>query len=249
MTPRTTIASPAVQAETRPGPMRTGFHAQLHRLTALLAEMCEVAGTQMQCATGALLDADRARADEVIMSHDRVTELHRRAEETSLALLALQAPVAGDLRLVVGSLQSATDAERMGCLALHVAKIALRRYPAHALPNELHGQFAEMSRVGVGLSNTAREAVLTRDPLRANQIRVDDDAVDHLHREVFTVLTERPWTHDAVATVNVTLLSRYYERFADHAVQIGRRVIFETTGRTAHPGPAASTMQVDPVSR
>lgn len=238
------MALPLVQVDTRPRPMRTGFHAQLRRLTALLAEMCEAAGTQMQDATRALLGADRALADDVILGHDRLEELNRQAEESSLALLALQAPVAGDLRLVVGSLQSAAAAERMGRLALHVAKIACRRSPAPALPKELDGHFAEMSRVAVDLSNTAREAVLSRDPLRANQIHDDDDAMDRLHREIFTVVIERQWPHGVAAAVDVTLLSRFYERFADHAVQIGRRVVFEATGQTHHPRPSDSPQHV-----
>lgn len=212
--------------------MRTLFHAQLDGLTALLAEMSEVAGTQMKHATRALLEADQSLADEVTLGHDRLVDLNREAEESSVALLALQAPVAGDLRGVVGSLQSAADAERMGCLALHVAEIARRRWPAPALPEEVNGHFAEMGRVAVDLSSSAREAILTRDPVRANQIHDDDKAMDHLHRHIFTVLMDGEWAHGVAATVDVTLLSRFYERFADHAVQIGRRVIFQATGQT-----------------
>jgi phosphate transport system protein len=220
--------------------MRTVLHAQLDRLTALLAEMCEVAGTQMKEATAALLQADLVLADDVISGHDRLVELNRQAEESSVALLALQAPVAGDLRSVVGSLQSAADAERMGALALHVAKIVRRRHPTHALPEEVTGYFAEMGRVAVDLSNSAREALLTCDPVRAAQIHDEDNAMDYLHRQIFTVLMDREWTHGVAAIVDVTLLGRFYERFADHAVQIGRRVIFQATGQTGHPQPSDS---------
>ena len=220
--------------------MRTVLHAQLDRLTALLAETCEVAGTQMKDATAALLQADLVLADDVISAHDRLVELNRQAEESSVALLALQAPVAGDLRSVVGSLQSAAHAERMGALALHVAKIVRRRHPSHALPEEVTGYFAEMGRVAVDLSNSAREAVLTCDPVRAAQIHDGDNAMDHLHRQIFTVLLAREWTHGVAATVDVTLLGRFYERFADHAVQIGRRVIFQATGQTGHTQPSDS---------
>jgi phosphate transport system protein len=224
--------------------MRTLFYAELERLTALLAEMCEVAGTQMRNATRALLEADQLLADEVIVGHERLVELNRQVEQSSLALLALQAPVAGDLRGVVGSLQSAADAERMGCLALHVAKIARRRCPTHALPEEVNGHFAEMGGVAVDLSNSAREAILTRDPIRASQIHDDDKVMDHLHRHIFTVMMDREWAHGIAATVDVTLLSRFYERFADHAVQIGRRVIFQATGQTGHRGPSDSLQPV-----
>lgn len=226
------MALSLAQVNTEPKPMRTAFHAQLDRLTALLAEMCELAGTQMKHATQALLKADQTLAGEVIGGHDCLVELNRQVEDSSVALLALQAPVAGDLRAVVGSLQSAADAERMGGLALHVADIARRRYPAHALPDEVDIHFAQMGRIAVDLSNSAREAILTRDPLRAKKIRDDDDAMDRLHRNIFTILMDHEWAHATPATIDVTLLSRFYERFADHAVQIGRRVIFQATGQT-----------------
>jgi phosphate transport system protein len=240
-----TMGVPVVDLKSEPRPMRAVFHAQLDRLTALLGEMCAVAGAQMKHATQALLKADQALADEVILGHDRLVELNRQAEESSMALLALQAPVAGDLRVVVGSLQSGANAERMGSLALHVAKIARRRYPAHALPEEVNGHFAEMGRIAVDLSNSAREAVLRRDPVRASQIHDDDNAMDRLHRYIFIALMDREWAHDVAATVDVTLLGRFYERFADHAVQIGRRVIFQATGQTAATGATKTKTPAD----
>ena len=229
------MALPVVQVNAEPKPMRTVMHAQLDRLTALLGEMCELAGTQMKHATQALFEADQVLADKVILGHARLVDLGRQAEDSSVALLALQAPVAGDLRCVVGSLQNAADAERMGALAAHVAKITRRRYPAHALPEEVNSYFAEMGRVALDLSDSAREAVLTCDPIRAAQIHDDDKAMDELHRRIFTVLMDRERTYGVAATVDITLLDRFYERFADHAVQIGRRVIFQATGQTARP--------------
>lgn len=226
------MALPDVHPHTKPKPMRTLLHTQLDRLTALLAEMCELAGTQMTHATQALLEADLELADEVILSHQRLVDLSRRAEDRSVALLALQSPVAGDLRSVVGSLQNAADAERMGGLAAHVAKIARRRHPAHALPAEVSGHFAQMGCVAVELSNKARQAVLTGDPVRAAHIHDDDTVMDDLHRHIFTVLMDRDWAYGNTATVDVTLLDRFYERFADHAVEIGRRVVFQATGQT-----------------
>ncbi len=145
-------------------------------------------------------------------------------------LLALQAPVAGDLRSVVGSIQIVADVDRMGALALHVAKIARRRHPQHVLPEEVNGYFAEMGRVAVELGNAAQEVLLTRDPEKAARIQEEDDAMDDLHRHLFTVLMDREWKHGVTPAVDVTLLSRFYERFADHAVEVARRVIFQVTG-------------------
>jgi phosphate transport system protein len=213
--------------------MRTAFHEQLDSLTEMLSNMCGLAGLAMDRATQALLQADLAMAEQVITDHDQLVHMQIRAEEAAFALLALQAPVAGDLRLVFGSFQNVADAERMGALALHVAKIARRRHPHHALPEEVTGYFAEMGRIAVDLGNSAKEVVLSRDPKQAAQISKKDNAMDQLHKELFSALMDQEWKHGVAAAVDVTLLGRFYERFADHAVEIGRRVVFEATGEAA----------------
>ena len=212
--------------------MRNDFHAELDSLTGSLSQMCGLAGLAMERATQALLQADLVLAEQVITDHEHLTRMQLHAEETSLLLLALQAPVAGDLRVVVTSMQNVADAERMGGLALHVAKIARRRHPEPALPEEVNGYFAEMGRIAVDLGNNARDVVLSRDPEQAAQISHDDEAMDQLHRHLFTMMMDREWGHGVAAAVNVTLLGRFYERFADHAAAIGRRIVFQVTGST-----------------
>ncbi|WP_124708329.1 phosphate signaling complex protein PhoU [Gordonia insulae] len=212
--------------------MRTAYHEQLEGLNTILGEMCDLAGAAMARATQALLQADLAVAEEVITDNDRMNELSARAEEQAFALLALQAPVAGDLRGIVSGFQIVADVDRMGALALHVAKVARRRHPAKALPEEVNGYFAEMGRLAVQLAQTAREVLTTQNPQDAIRLQEDDDAMDDLHRHLFTVLMDREWSHGVAAAVDVTLLGRYYERFADHAVLIGRRVVFQATGQT-----------------
>jgi phosphate transport system protein len=211
--------------------MRTAYHDQLDALTTQLGEMCGMAGIAMERATQALLQADLVLAEQVITDHEEISAMSARSEETAFVLLALQAPVAGDLRAVVSSIQIVADVDRMGALALHVAKIARRRHPQHALPEEVNGYFAEMGRVAVELGNAVQEVVVSRDPEKAARLREEDDAMDDLHRHLFTVLMDRDWKHGVAAAVDVTLLGRFYERFADHAVEIGRRVIFLATGK------------------
>jgi phosphate transport system protein len=211
--------------------MRTAYHEQLSALTAQLGEMCGLAGMAMERATQALLQADLVLAEQVISDHDQIAAMSARAEESAFVLLALQAPVAGDLRAIVSSIQIVADVDRMGALALHVAKITRRRHPQHALPEEVNGYFAEMGRVAVELGNAAQEVLLTRDPEKAARLREEDDAMDDLHRHLFTVLMDRDWKHGVAAAVDVTLLGRFYERFADHAVEVARRVIFSVTGK------------------
>ena len=212
--------------------MRTAYHVQLDALTSQLGDMCGLAGAAMERATQALLQADLALAEQVITDHEQIAGMSVRAEESAFVLLALQAPVAGDLRAIVGSIQIVADVDRMGALALHVAKIARRRHPQHALPEEVNGYFAEMGRVAVELGQSAQEVLITRDPEKAARIREEDDAMDDLHRHLFTVLMDREWKHGVAAAVDVTLLGRFYERFADHAVEVARRVIFQVTGST-----------------
>jgi len=211
--------------------MRTAYHEQLTALTDQLGEMCGLAGGAMERATQALLQADLALAEQVITDHEQIASMSTRAEEAAFVLLALQAPVAGDLRAIVSSIQIVADVDRMGALALHVAKIARRRHPQHALPEEVNGYFAEMGRVAVDLGNSAQEVLVTRDPEKAARIREEDDAMDDLHRHLFNVLMDREWRHGVTAAVDVTLLSRFYERFADHAVEVARRIIFQVTGQ------------------
>ncbi len=219
--------------------MRTAYVEQLAELNATLGQMCDLSGQAMERATRALLQADLVVAEQVIGDHDQILTLTTRAEEQAFALLALQAPVAGDLRSIVSGFQIVADISRMGALALHVAKIARRRHPTKALPEEVNGYFAEMGRLAVAMSHEARDVLSSHDVSDAARLQDDDDAMDDLHRHLFTVLMDRDWRHGVGAAVDITLLGRFYERYADHAVEIGRRVIFLATGKT--PEQLAST--------
>ena len=221
----------AGRAAQMPQEMRTTYHEKLSDLSNRLGEMCGIAGSAMDHATGALLDADLAASEQVISGHDRMVSMSAEAEKQAISLLALQQPVAGELRDILTSLQIVADIERMDALAVHVAKIARRRHPQHAVPDEVSGCFSEMGEVAVDLANIAHEVLRTRDPHKAAGIRERDDAIDNLHRRLLTVLMDdRAWMHGIPAAVDVALLGRFYERFADHAVEIGRRVVFQVTG-------------------
>lgn len=210
--------------------MRTRFHEQLDALTLSIAEMCGLAGGAMHHATQALLEADIVMAETVISESDELAARGTQAETDAFSLLALQAPVATDLRKVVSSLRAVADADRMRALAWHVANTVRRRHPVHAVPDDVNDYFVQMGRIAVAISSDAKDAVLSGDPAEAARLASEDDAMDELHRRLFTVVMDPQWPHPVGTAVDVTLLSRYYERFADHAVEIGRRVIFEVTG-------------------
>ncbi|MFM9033310.1 MAG: phosphate signaling complex protein PhoU [Mycobacterium sp.] len=210
--------------------MRTAYGAQLDALTSQLAEMCRLAGIAMERATQALLQADLVLAEQVIGDREQIAAASARAEEAGFALLALHAPVARDLRAIVGSVQIVADVERMGALAVHVAKITRRRHPRYVLPEQVNGYFAEMGRIAVELGARASQVIVSRDPDTARGIQDEDATMNDLHRHLFSVIMNRDWKYGVEAAVDVTLLSRYYERFADHAVEVARRVIFQVTG-------------------
>lgn len=210
--------------------MRTEFHHRLDSLASDLAQMCALAGDEIESATHALLQADLEASEHVIGQLDGLTALKNRVEHDAFLLLARQSPVAADLRAVVCALQTAADADRMGGLSGHVAKIVRRRHPARVLPEEVEGYFAEMGEVAAAMARGAREVTLTGDVVRARQILQNDETMDGLHRHLFTMVMSPDWRYGVASAVDLVLLGRFYERYADHAVEIARRVIFQTTG-------------------
>jgi len=215
--------------------MRDAYQEQLDELADSLAGMCDQVAEAMEKATRSLLEADLHLAEEVISDDVRVDDLRATAEEKAFAVLALQAPVATDLRTVVSAIHGAGDIERMGDLALHVAQAARRRHPLPVLPDEVAPYFAEMGRVGCELARKAGDVIRTRDLARAAELETDDDAMDDLHRHMFTVLMDHNWSYGVGPAVDITLLARFYERYADHAVAVARRIVYVVTGRM--PGP------------
>jgi phosphate transport system protein len=211
--------------------MREVYQEQLGKLADELALMSTMVGSAMEHATKALLDTDLTLAEQVIDEDIQVDEARARSEEHAFGLLALQAPVAGDLRTVISTIHAAEDLERMGDLALHVAKTARRRHPQPVLPEDVRPYFDQMGQIAVKLAGRVREVIVTQDVEAARGLEDDDDEMDDLHRHLFTVMMSPEWSHGVAAAVDVTLLGRFYERFADHAVAVARRVVFVVTGK------------------
>ncbi|WP_447004703.1 phosphate signaling complex protein PhoU [Saccharothrix isguenensis] len=211
--------------------MREAYHDQLGHLADQLAVMCGMAGDAMERATTSLLGADLALAEQVIGDDTKIDDVRADIEEQAYALLALQAPVATDLRIVLAVIHAAESVERMGDLALHVAKAARRRHPNPVLPDTVRPYFAEMGRIAVELAREATDIIRTQDVARARSLEDADDAMDDLHRHLFTVIMDKEWAHGVPAAVDTTLLGRFYERFADHAVSVAKRTVFVVTGR------------------
>jgi phosphate transport system protein len=204
---------------------------QLADLAELLGQMCTAAAGALNRATVALLDSRIRLAEQVVAGDAAIDALRAQVEEVAGDALLFHAPVAGDLRTVVSAIRSAGDIERMGDLALHVADVVRMRYPESVLPAEVRDDFAEMGRVAVQLAMKAADVVRSRNVIKAIELDADDDAMDVLHKHMFTVLMDEQWPHGVPAAVNITLLARYYERFADHAVVVARETVYAVTGK------------------
>ena len=213
--------------------MRDAFHDDLDAISVSLVEMSQLANTAMVRATKAILEADLAIAEEVISEDERIDNLHHDLDARTLTLLARQQPVAGDLRTIVASIRMSSDIERMGDLAHHIAKLARMRYPACAIPPELVFIIQEMGEVAQRIMTKTTGIITSRDTLAAVELEKDDDAMDKLHRKLFEILLDDNWTHGIETAIDMTLVGRYYERYADHAVSVARRVYFLVTGTYA----------------
>ncbi|MPY36761.1 phosphate signaling complex protein PhoU [Streptomyces adustus] len=213
--------------------MRETYHEELASISDGLVEMANLVGSAIGLATTALLDADLQLAQSVISADEKVDDLQRDLENRAITVLARQQPVATDLRLVVTSLRMSADLERSGDLAQHVAKLARMRYPDRAVPRDLRRTVLEMGQLSQRLMAQAAEVILTQDVDAALQLEKDDDRMDELHRTIFQHLMDDQWQHGVETAVDVTLVGRYYERFADHAVSVAQRVVYLVTGEHA----------------
>ena len=215
--------------------IRSVFQEELDGVSQSLVDLSNMASDSIHNATQALIEADLKIAEEVI-SYDEKIDLYQHDLDTRIIdIIARQQPVASDLRALVTALRMSADLERMGDLAHHVAKVARLRHPANVLPAELKDLVNHIASVAENISRKIPTLIETRDIEMALQLEKDDDEMDKLHRQLIGTMTNSSWTHGIESAVDITLLGRYYERFADHAVSVSRRVYFLVTGTFANP--------------
>lgn len=210
--------------------MRVAFHAGLDELMSDLARTVRLVGQMMTDASIALHQTDLALAGLVIAECDRVKATYDGMERRCVSLLALQAPVAGDLRVVVAALHALGHVQRMSNLAEHVAMIARLKHPNPMASGEVRPVLARMSLLASQLAADAATAIEHQDPLSGCRLAVADDEVDALLRHLFGILFAGDWSHGVEQAVDTALIGRYYERFGDHAVAIARGVCYRVTG-------------------
>jgi phosphate transport system protein len=213
--------------------IRSVFQDELDNISQSLVDLTGMVSTSMTKATTAILSCDLKLAEEVIATDVKIDDYQHETDSRIIDIIARQQPVASDLRALVTALRMGSDLERMGDLAHHVAKVARLRHPNAAVPPELVAIIQAMGVAAVAITEKTGVVIATRDTQMALEIERDDDVMDDLHRKLIAVLIEPTWKHGIETAIDLTLLGRYYERYADHAVSISRRVYFLVTGTYA----------------
>jgi phosphate transport system protein len=210
--------------------MREEFQSDLNEISRLLVTMAEAVRAAMRKATSALLTADLKAAESVIERDVEVDKIYAHVEAKVADTIARQAPVAGDLRMVITALHISADLERMGDLAEHVAKTAQRRHPSPAVPAELRPVFQGMAEVADRMAGQIATLLATPDAEKAAKLERADDEMDSLERKLFAVMLDDDWPYGAETAIDGALLGRFYERYADHAVNVGEHLVYLITG-------------------
>lgn len=210
--------------------VRVGFHEELQAAEDDLLRQGALVRSQLDRVLRALDQRDVDLAQEVITGDDAVDDVYIETQNRILNLLALQAPVAGDLRLVSAILHSNVHVERMGDLCVNIAKFVLNRMPyPHDSPmvnrlNEMGARATEMLEISMS-------AFAQRSDDLAEQLPVKDEAIDRLNRGMLEDLKDYVNDEESFEWAsNLILVARYLERFGDHAVDIGEQISFLVTG-------------------
>jgi phosphate transport system protein len=211
--------------------MREEFQADLTEVSRLLVDMAEAVRAAMRKATTALLKADIEAARSVIECDVEVNATYHQLEQKVVDSIARQSPVATDLRTLLTALHVSADLERMGDLAEHVAKTAQRRHPSPAVPAELRPVFQQMAAVADRMAEKITTVLGAPNADLAAELEKDDDEMDELERDLFKILLADSWPYGAETAIDGALLGRFYERYADHAVNAGEQVVYLITGK------------------
>ncbi len=210
--------------------IRSAFQDELDSVSQSLVDLTNMVSESIVKSSKALLSADLKLAEEVIATDAKIDDYQHDLDTRIIDIIARQQPVASDLRALITALRMSADLERMGDLSHHIAKIARLRHPNNAIPNDLVLAFTEMGYVAEKLATKVATVITTRDTDMALQVEKDDDEMDDLHRKVISgIITNGPGI-TVESAIDLTLLGRYYERFADHAVAVARRVYFLVKG-------------------
>lgn len=211
--------------------LRKTFHQELEDVRTQLARLAAAVIEAIPRATQVLLDGDLEQADVLIRDDDEIDALSIELEERCYQLLALQAPVAGDLRQLVAIVKMVGEIERSADLTVNICKAARRIY-GHDLDPRLRGLVSRMGEQAQQLFTAALEAFQESDAAKAAAIDDMDSFLDGLQREFVRTIFENHADAriDLQVAIQMAMVARFYERIGDHAVNIGERVRYLVTG-------------------
>ena len=223
--------------------MRDSYQLGLEGILRELVEMADLVSESVRRSTAALLDADLGTAEQVIGRSPTAGAIKISIENRVFSVLALQTPVAGDLRSAVATLRTVSDLDRMAALAGHIAKVARMRYPSAAVPESLRPNFAHIDLIIERMLTTVNFALKDRNVDALQNLFDWDDEVDDLRQSQFRILLSGTWNCGIEPAVDVALLGRYYERIADHTASMGRHLIYAMTGDIPKAGPSLQQLE------
>ncbi len=213
---------------------RKALERGLKALNENMVTMAELSELAIRKAVDGLSRGDPTILEEVFTLDQEIYGLQEEIEGTCVDLIALHAPVARDLRIVTTSLKITTDLDRIGRYAKDIAEVALQFPPGPPPGLADLVKIPRMAEHTIRMVDTAIDAFVKRDAESVRNIMQVDDEVDRLHDEVFqeAVGQMQAGRVDIVAGARYILVSRHLERIADHAVNIGLRVVYMVTGET-----------------
>ncbi|MDJ0771224.1 MAG: phosphate signaling complex protein PhoU [Ilumatobacter sp.] len=211
--------------------LRPDFHHELEDLRNEVARLGSSVVELIPRVTDILLQQDLEGAEYVLRADDEIDARSIDIEEKALTLLALQAPVAGDLRQIAAVLKLAPEIERSADLCSNLCKAARRIY-GHGLDPKLRGIIQRMSDQAHQEYKEVIEAYVAVDEVRAAAIPNMDEYLDDLHRQLIQQIFEShaAGTIDVQVGVQLAMVARFYERLGDHAVNFSQRVLYIATG-------------------
>jgi phosphate transport system protein len=210
--------------------VRVSFHEELQAAEGDLLRQGALVRNQLERVLEALRHRDTRLADVVIAGDDEVDEAYLETQSRVLNLLALQAPVAGDLRLVSAILHSNLHVERMGDLCVNIAKFVLNRHP-YPPDSPMLDRLREMGTRAAEMLELALSAFAQRSADLAEQLPSKDEYIDRLNRGMLEDLKQYVSDERSFEWAsNLILVARYLERFGDHAVDLGEQISFLVTG-------------------
>lgn len=210
--------------------MRLAFREHLNAFSHDVLMMCDTVQKVLASSSRGLTENSLEAAEHALSLADELEELRQRCTQRAVALLALEAPVARDLRQIVSSIYIVEDFDRMAALAIHIGSTARRRYPEPVIDEPVMAYFREMARLSLDMTQQIRNLLVDPDADVALKLNTEDDAVDDLHVHLMSMLTNREWPYSTRQAVDVTLIARYYERFADHTVNVASQIVYLATG-------------------